>query len=185
MGTRTKATPEPTTTPTAETTQEPEIIAEGILTADIAQISRVKDDKKRVQVTLKGTQFKTIDFQSGKEIVTNSFSIDSINFLQMVAESGEQYGSLFNAICMRERPNAVILALLYNGGKISIERTFKKSTDLRENSTETYGRNLYKTKVVSIVATNNVQQINTAMMFMQSQPIEKDLTTSLPMTLTI
>ena len=185
MGTKAKVTPETTTTPTPETIQELEIMAEGVLTADIAQISRVKDDKKRIQLTLKNAQFKTIDFNTGKEVVTNSFSIDSINFLQMVAESGEQYGSLFNAICMRERPNAVILALLYNSGKITIERTFKKSTDLRENSTETYGRNLYKTKVVSIVATNNVQQINTAMMFMQSQPIEKDLTASMPMTLTI
>lgn len=185
MGTKTKETPKPTTTPTPETTQEPEIMAEGILTADIAQISRVKDDKKRVQVTLKGTQFKTIEFTTGKEILTNSFSIDSVNFLQMIAESGEQYGSLLNAVCMRERPNAVILALLYNGGKITIERVFKKATDLRENSDQAYGKDLYKTYVRFISATSNPQQLQMAMQIMQNQPIEKDLTASMPMTLTI
>ena len=173
-----------TTTP--ETTEaEMEITAEGTINAEISQISRVKDDKKRIQITLKNVKFKTIDFQTGREIVTDSFSIDAVNFLQMVAETGESYGSLFNAVCMRERPNIVIFPLLYNGGKITINRKFKRSTDLRENSTETYGKNLYKTNILSITATSNVQQINMAMTLMQSNPVEKDTSSSMPMKLTI
>lgn len=175
-----------TTTPkTTPETTEPEIMTEGTINAEISQISRVKDDKKRIQLTLRGAKFKTIDFQSGKEIVTNSFSIDAVNFVQMVAESGESYGSLLNAVCMRERPNAVILALLYNGGKITIERVFKKSTDLRENSDQTYGKDLYKTYVRFISATSNPQQLQMALQLMQTNPTEKDTISTVPMTLTI
>lgn len=116
----------------------------------------VKQEREtgRIVITLNQT-FKSIDFKTGAEIETNTFSIDRLALCQQLIpicnelEEADYYTA-------GEALPFLILKPVLKKALVSIDRVYKQKGELRENKKEgdkdaLYTQNLYKSVFTSII----------------------------------
>ena len=133
--------------------------------AIITNVVRINDNgDDRIAFTTDKT-FKSFDFKTKEEIETNTFSLAP-------AEANRQlmafvpHLQLANAYLMGASVPLTLLSLLMRNAKVTINRVFKKKGEQRENSSDTYTMNLYKSVFESV--TLNIEPLF-------EKPIEKEL----------
>ena len=119
-------------------------------------ITDVKQEKEsgRVVITL-NTKFKSIDFKSGNEIDTDTFSIDRLALCHQLTPLRDELEEADFYTAGEALPFLVLKPVLKKA-VVCIDRQFKKKGELRENKQEgdkdaLYTQNLYKSVFTSIV----------------------------------
>ena len=119
-------------------------------------ITDVKQEKEsgRVVITL-NTRFKSIDFRTGNEIETDSFSIDRLALCQQLTPLCEELEEADFYTAGEALPFLVLKPVLKKA-VVCIDRIYKKKGELRENKQEgdkdaLYTSNLYKSVFTKVV----------------------------------
>lgn len=147
------------------TTNAPEYQDYKIEDAKIVNVLRISDNgEDRISFVLDKT-FKSFDFKTKEEIETNTFSLAP-------AEANRQlmafvpHLQLANAYLMGSNVPLTLLSLVMRNAKVDVKRTFKKKGEQRENSSDTYTMNLFKSTFEKVEL--NIEPLFTA-------PIEREL----------
>lgn len=119
-------------------------------------ITDVKQEREtgRLVISL-NTTFKSIDYKTGAEIETNTFSIDRLALCQQLIPICDELEEADYYTAGEALPFLVLKPVLKKA-IVSIDRIFKKKGELRENKKEgdkdaLYTQNLYKSVFTSIV----------------------------------
>ena len=123
---------------------------ENVVITDVKQ----EEESGRVVITL-NTKFKSIDFKSGNEIDTDTFSIDRLALCQQLTPLCDELEEADFYTAGEALPFLVLKPVLKKA-VVCIDRQFKKKGELRENKQEgdkdaLYTQNLYKSVFTSIV----------------------------------
>lgn len=107
----------------------------------------------RIVVTL-NQNFKSIDFKTGEDIETDTFSIDKLALSQQLVPICDELEEADLYSCGEALP-FVVLKTVMKKALVNIERVYKKKGELRENKKEgdkdsVYTSNLYKSVFKSI-----------------------------------
>lgn len=121
-----------------------------------AVITDVKQEKEsgRLVITLNQT-FKSIDFRTGEDIESDTFSIDRLALCQQLIPICDELEEADYYTAGEALPFLVLKPVLKKA-IVSIDRIYKKKGELRENKKEgdrdaLYTQNLYKSVFTSIV----------------------------------
>lgn len=121
-----------------------------------AIITDVKQEREtsRVIITL-NTKFKSIDFKTGNEIETDTFSIDRLALCQQLTPICDELEEADYYTAGEALPFLVLKPVLKKA-IITIDRQFKKKGELRENKKEgdkdaLYTQDLYKSVFTKVV----------------------------------
>ena len=119
-------------------------------------ITDVKQEREsgRLVITL-NTTFKSIDFKTGAEIETDTFSIDRLALCQQLIPICDELEEADYYTAGEALPFLVLKPVLKKA-IVSIDRLYKQKGELRENKKEgdkdaLYTQNLYKSVFTSIV----------------------------------
>lgn len=119
-------------------------------------ITEVKQEREsgRLVITL-NTTFKSIDFKTGTEIETDTFSIDRLAICQQLIPICDELEEADYYTAGEALPFLVLKPVLKKA-VVSIDRIYKQKGELRENKKEgdrdaLYTQNLYKSVFTSIV----------------------------------
>ena len=119
-------------------------------------ITDVKQEREsgRIVITL-NTTFKSIDFKTGVEIETDTFSIDRLALCQQLIPICDELEEADYYTAGEALPFLVLKPVLKKA-IVSIDRLYKQKGELRENKKEgdkdaLYTQNLYKSVFTSIV----------------------------------
>lgn len=121
-----------------------------------AIITDVKQEREtsRVIITL-NTKFKSIDFKTGDEIETDTFSIDRLALCQQLTPICDELEEADYYTAGEALPFLVLKPVLKKA-IVTIDRQFKKKGELRENKKEgdkdaLYTQDLYKSVFTKVV----------------------------------
>lgn len=121
-----------------------------------AIITDVKQEREtsRVIITL-NTKFKSIDFKTGNEIETDTFSIDRLALCQQLTPICDELEEADYYTAGEALPFLVLKPVLKKA-IVTIDRQFKKKGELRENKKEgdkdaLYTQDLYKSVFTKVV----------------------------------
>lgn len=121
-----------------------------------AIITDVKQEREtsRVIITL-NTKFKSIDFKTGAEIETDTFSIDRLALCQQLTPICDELEEADYYTAGEALPFLVLKPVLKKA-IVTIDRQFKKKGELRENKKEgdkdaLYTQDLYKSVFTKVV----------------------------------
>lgn len=121
-----------------------------------AIITDVKQEREtsRVIITL-NTKFKSIDFKTGNEIETDTFSIDRLAICQQLTPICDELEEADYYTAGEALPFLVLKPVLKKA-IVTIDRQFKKKGELRENKKEgdkdaLYTQDLYKSVFTKVV----------------------------------
>lgn len=119
-------------------------------------ITDVKQEREtgRLVITL-NTTFKSIDYKTGAEIETNTFSIDRLALCQQLIPICDELEEADYYTAGEALPFLVLKPVLKKA-IVTINRQYKKKGELRENKKEgdkdaLYTQNLYKSVFTSII----------------------------------
>ena len=119
-------------------------------------ITDVKQEREtgRLVITLNST-FKSIDYKSGSEIETDTFSIDRLALCQQLIPICDELEEADYYTAGEALPFLVLKPVLKKA-IVCIDRIYKQKGELRENKKEgdkdaLYTQNLYKSVITSIV----------------------------------
>lgn len=119
-------------------------------------ITDVKQEREtgRLVITI-NTPFKSIDYKTGAEIETNTFSIDRLALCQQLIPICDELEEADYYTAGEALPFLVLKPVLKKA-IVSIDRVYKKKGELRENKKEgdkdaLYTQNLYKSVFTSII----------------------------------
>ena len=119
-------------------------------------ITDVKQEREsgRIVITL-NTTFKSIDFKTGSEIETDTFSIDRLALCQQLIPICDELEEADYYTAGEALPFLVLKPVLKKA-LVSIDRIYKQKGELRENKKEgdkdaLYTQNLYKSVFTSII----------------------------------
>lgn len=119
-------------------------------------ITDVKQEREsgRIVITLNQT-FKSIDFKTGSEIETDTFSIDRLALCQQLVPICDELEEADYYTAGEALPFLILKPVLKKA-LVSIDRIYKKKGELRENKKEgdkdaLYTQNLYKSVFTSII----------------------------------
>lgn len=133
--------------------------------ATIKKITRVVDNgDERISFEL-DKDFISFDFKTKEEITTNKFSLAAAEVSRQLVPLVDEF-ALADAYLMGSNVPSTLVSLVLRGAKVNINRVFKKKGEKRENSSDTYTMDLYKSVFESI-------ETNINPMF--AKPIEKEL----------
>ena len=133
----------------AANAKEDYVIANAIIT-DVKQ----ERESGRLVITL-NTTFKSIDFKTGAEIETDTFSIDRLALCQQLIPICDELEEADYYTAGEALPFLVLKPVLKKA-IVSIDRLYKQKGELRENKKEgdkdaLYTQNLYKSVFTSII----------------------------------
>ena len=118
------------------------------LTVKILRVSQPEGNEQRISFWT-NQKFKTIDYNSQEEIESDKFGINAYNLINQVRAFVPEI-QLAETMAMGQQVNPQIIALALINSEMNIEREFKSADELRYNGEETYGRDLYMTKILSV-----------------------------------
>ena len=119
-------------------------------------ITYVKQEKERGRVVITlNTRFKSIDFKTGSEIETDTFSIDRLALCQQLIPLCDELEEADYYTAGEALPFLVLKPVLKKAA-VCIDRIYKQKGELRENKQEgdkdaLYTNNLYKSVFTSII----------------------------------
>lgn len=132
------------------------VVAENDYKLENVVITDVKQEREsgRIVITL-NTTFKSIDYKTGTEIETNTFSIDRLALCQQLIPICDELEEADYYTAGEALPFLVLKPVLKKA-IVSIDRLYKQKGELRENKKEgdkdaLYTQNLYKSVFTSIV----------------------------------
>lgn len=115
----------------------------------IINVTRVVDNKdERLSFRVDKT-FKSFDFKTKEEIETDTFSLN-INEVTRQLSGMVDIFMLADAYLMGSSLPATLVSLVMKNAKCTIKRIFKAEGETRENSSDTYTMNLYKSVFESV-----------------------------------
>lgn len=106
----------------------------------------------RYYIELDGDSFPAFD-KNGEETQSNSFSMALLTLAKQIATKHELFNMAFAmANAARATLNPALVGLLLQGCKITVTRTFKDATDLRDtdNDNDTYGKDTWVNTITDI-----------------------------------
>lgn len=120
-----------------------------------------RGEKNRYYFEVDGEPFASYN-QKGEEVETNSFSLDLTTLSKQIGNKHEIFNTAFSMAGVSREGilNPQIVALCFTNSKVTITRTHKDATDLRETGIEgdTYGKNTWKSTITDI--TPNINQFS-------------------------
>ena len=120
-----------------------------------------RGEKNRYYFEVDGEPFASYN-QKGEEVETNSFSLDLTTLAKQIGNKHEIFNTAFSMAGVSREGilNPQIVALCFTNSKVTITRTHKDATDLRETGIEgdTYGKNTWKSTITDI--TPNINQFS-------------------------
>lgn len=137
---------EKTSTATAATPKYEDYILENVKVIGVTRVCDNNDE--RISFKLNKT-FKSFDFKTKEEIETDTFSLN-INEVSRQLESMVDVFMLASAYMMGGSLPATLVSLVMKNATVTVKRIFKAKDEQRENSTDTYTMNLYKSVFVSV-----------------------------------
>lgn len=170
----TTPTPEETPTPTPEPEQEDASLSVTI-TRKVVGITTIKDDSKRLRITLDGEPFESIT-PDGTVVDTNSFGIDSRYLCELIGDDIEPLSYAYTA-AMQQRINPVIIALCLKGATLKVTRTYRAAGEARKYGDEVYSSDVWTTdaisakpKITAFMAGEILNLIRTALLAEEQKP---------------
>ena len=163
MGTTKKTTNNTTTNNTTTNNANNETNnAKNVVEIKDRNIIRVtRGEKNRYYFEVDGEPFAGYN-QKGEEVETNSFSLDLTTLAKQIGNKHEIFNTAFSMASVSRESilNPQIVALCFVNSKVTITRTHKDATDLRETGIEgdTYGKNTWKSTITDI--TPNINQFS-------------------------
>ena len=117
-----------------------------------------RGEKNRYYFEVDGEPFDGYN-QKGEAVETNSFSLDLTTLAKQIGNKHEIFNTAFSMAGVTRDGilNPQIVALCFTNSKVTIKRTHKDATDLRETGIEgdTYGKNTWKSTITDIVPNIN------------------------------
>ena len=138
------------TTVVATTTKREDYVITNVIVKDVKQ----ERESGRLVITINQT-FKSIDFKTGEDIETDTFSIDRLALCQQLIPICDELEEADYYTAGEALPFLVLKPVLKKA-IVSINRQFKKKGELRENKKEgdkdaLYTQDLYKSVFTAIV----------------------------------
>lgn len=154
-----KATNTTNTTNTTNATSTTSTSNKNVVELKDRNIIRVtRGEKNRYYFEVDGEPFDGYN-QKGEAVETNSFSLDLTTLAKQIGNKHEIFNTAFSMAGVTRDGilNPQIVALCFTNSKVTIKRTHKDATDLRETGIEgdTYGKNTWKSTITDIVPNIN------------------------------
>lgn len=131
----------------------------------IKKVTRVVDNgDERISFEL-DKEFVSFDYKTKEEITTNKFSLAAAEVSRQLVPLVDEF-ALADAYLMGSNVPCTLISLVLRGANVKVNRIFKKKGEQRENSSDTYTMDLYKSVFESV-------ETNILPMFIK--PIEKEL----------
>lgn len=150
----TSTTSTTSTTATSTSTNDKKVVE--IKDRNIIRVTR--GEKNRYYFEVDGEPFDGYN-QKGEAVETNSFSLDLTTLAKQIGNKHEVFNTAFSMAGVTRDGilNPQIVALCFTNSKVTIKRTHKDATDLRETGIEgdTYGKNTWKSTITDIVPNIN------------------------------
>lgn len=115
------------------------------------------------------TTFKSIKYGTGEVVETNKFSLNAIAATNQLVKFVPEI-QLAETLALGNPVNPRIIALAMTNAVVTIKREFKSKDDVRENTQDTYGTDLWKTTFTNVKTNINPIFSNMINHLLMSEP---------------
>ena len=136
--------------------------AHEVITANVTKVMLPQGSDNRITFVI-DTEFKTLDFATGEEKLTNMFGLNIFAVVNQVAQFVPEI-QLADTLALGNCVNPQIVALALTNATITIKREVHEKGEQRKNTSELYARDCITSEIVKV--STNIKPIF-AQMLMQ------------------
>lgn len=133
----------------ANTATQPKTYEDYTIEATIKKITRIVDNGDERLAFELDKEFISFDFKTKEEITTNSFSLAAAEVSRQLVPLVDEF-ALADAYLMGSNVPSTLVSLVLRGANVKVKRVFKKKGEQRENSSDVYTMDLYKSVFESV-----------------------------------